>query len=64
MKTEPALIIGTVASIIVIIGQQLLASGIVTSTGALNVLNLVVSTVPLIAAAIIRAFVTPANPGQ
>lgn len=60
MKTEPAVLIGLIASIIVLIAQQVLASGIVSSTGAIGVLNLVVSIVPLIAGLIIRQFVTPA----
>jgi len=60
VKTEPAVLIGLIASIIVLIAQQVLASGIVSSTGAIGVLNLVVSIVPLIAGLIIRQFVTPA----
>ena len=60
MKTEPAVLIGLVASIIVLIAQQVLASGIVSSAGAIQVLGLVVSIVPLLAGLIIRQFVTPA----
>jgi hypothetical protein len=59
MKTEPAAIIGLVASIIVLIAQQIIASGIVSSAGAIQWLGLVVSVVPLVAALIIRQFVTP-----
>jgi len=64
MRTEPALIIGTVFSIILLVAQQVLDSGIVTNTGAIEVLGLVISIVPLLSAAIIRLFVSPAlKPG-
>jgi hypothetical protein len=59
MKTEPAIFIGAIASILVAVAQQVLESGIVTSDGVLNVLAVVISIVPLIAAAIIRQFVSP-----
>ena len=58
MKTEPAVLIGLFASIVVLIAQQVLASGIVSSAGALQVLALVVSIVPLIAGLVIRQFVS------
>ena len=60
MKTEPAVIIGLIASIIVLIAQQVISSGIISSTGALQVLGLIVSIVPLIAGLITRQFVSPA----
>lgn len=58
---EPARIIGLVASIVVLAAQQVLASGIVSSGGAINVLNLIVSIVPLIAAELTRSRVSPAK---
>ncbi len=57
---EPALVVGTVATIIVIVAQQLLASGIVTSAGAVNWLNFVIGLVPAIAAVFTRSQVSPA----
>ncbi len=57
---EPALVVGTVATIIVIVAQQLLASNIVTSAGAVNWLNFVIGLVPAIAAVFTRSQVSPA----
>ncbi len=62
MNKEPAVIVGLVASIIVLAAQQVINSGIVNSAGALQVLGLVVSIVPLVAGLIIRQFVTPTPP--
>lgn len=59
MSREPAVLIGLAASLVVLIAQQVLASGIVSSAGVISVLGLVVSIVPLIAGVVIRAFVTP-----
>jgi hypothetical protein len=53
------LIIGLIASVILGVTQQVVDSGIVTSAGALQLLGLVITIVPLVAAAIIRQFVTP-----
>lgn len=58
--TEPAVVIGAVASIIVLLAQQLLEQGIVTSDGGVKWLNLVVAVVPLIAGILTRTKVTPA----
>jgi len=58
--TEPAVVIGAVASIIVLVAQQLLDSGIVTSDGSVKWLNFVVAVVPLIAGILTRTQVTPA----
>ncbi len=57
---EPAVVLGLIASIIVLIAQQILTSGIVTNASGVNVLNLVISVVPLIASIITRQFVSPA----
>ena len=59
---EPALWIGTIATIVVLIAQQVISSGIVSNAGTIQWLGLIVSVVPLIAAAITRQLVTPANP--
>jgi hypothetical protein len=59
VNTEPALIIGLIASIIVGVAQQVSDSGLVSNAGAVSVLGLVITIVPLIASAIIRNFVTP-----
>ena len=59
MSKEPALIIGTVATIVVLVAQQLLANGIVSSSGAVNWLNFIIAVVPLIAAALTRTQVSP-----
>ena len=56
---EPSLIIGLIATIIVGVAQQIANSGIVSNAGAVSVIGLIVTIVPLIAAAIIRGFVTP-----
>ena len=61
MKTEPAVIIGLVASIIVLVAQQVLGSGVVTNANGVSILNLIISIVPLIAGIITRQFVTPAG---
>lgn len=60
MNTEPALIIGLVASVVVGVAEQITSSGLVSNAGAVSLLGLVVTIVPLIAGAIIRGFVTPA----
>ena len=59
MNTEPALIIGLIASIIVGVAQQVSDSGIVSNAGGVQLLGLLITIVPLIAGAIIRNFVTP-----
>jgi len=59
---EPAVWIGFLSALVVLIAQQAITSGIVSSTGNVNLLNLVVSATPLIAALIIRNFVSPAGP--
>jgi hypothetical protein len=56
---EPVVIIGLVASIVVIVAQQLLTSGIVTSAGVVQWLNLIIAIVPTIAALLSRSQVTP-----
>ena len=58
MNKEPAVIIGLAASIIVLVAQQVLSSGIVSSAGVVQVLALVVSIVPLLAGLIIRQIVS------
>ena len=59
MNKEPAVIIGLAASIIVLVAQQVLSSGIVSSAGVVQVIGLIVSIVPLLAGILTRAFVTP-----
>ena len=59
---EPAVWIGFLSALVVLIAQQAITSGIVSSTGSVNLLNLVVSATPLIAALIIRNFVSPVGP--
>lgn len=61
MKTEPAAIIGFLSAVIVLVCSQAIQQGIVTSTGSVNLLNLVISLAPLIAGLVIRSFVTPAG---
>lgn len=59
LKAEPAAVIGVAASIVVLVAQQLLANGIVTSTGAVNWLNFVIGIAPLIAGLLTRGQVSP-----
>ena len=59
MTREPAVLIGLIASLIVLVAQQVLDSGIVSNAGAVQVIGLIVSIVPLIAGLLIRTFVTP-----
>lgn len=59
LATEPAVVIGLVSSIVVIVAQQLLDSGIVTSDGGIKWLNFIVALVPLIAGLLTRTQVTP-----
>lgn len=59
---EPAVIIGLIATIAVGVIQQVLGSGLVTSTGTVEVLNLAVSIIPVVAGIVIRNFVTPVAP--
>jgi hypothetical protein len=61
IKSEPAVVIGLVASVIVAVAQQVLSSGIIESNGAINLLNSVVSVTPIVAGWIIRFFVSPAQ---
>ncbi len=64
MSREPALILGTIATIIVLVGQQLLSNDIVTSAAGVHWVNLLVGLAPLLSAALIRLFVSPAaKPG-
>ena len=60
-KTEPAVVIGGIAAIIVLVAQQALQNGIISSDGSVKIANFVVSLTPLLAAAVIRFFVSPAN---
>ena len=62
IKSEPAVFIGLVAGIIVLVAQQVISSGIVSNAGVLNFLGLIVSLVPLIAGLITRTFTSPAAP--
>ena len=57
---EPIVVIGLIASIVVLIAQQVLGSGIVTNPGGIQVLNLIIGIVPALLALIQRTFVTPA----
>ena len=61
MKTEPAAIIGFLSAVIVLVCSQAIQQGIVSSSGSVNLLNLVISLTPLIAGLVIRNFVTPAG---
>jgi hypothetical protein len=56
---EPAVVIGFAVSVIVLVAQQLLTSGIVSSAGAVSWTNLVISVAPLIGALLTRGQVTP-----
>lgn len=58
MNTEPSRIIGFVAFVIVAVATQLLDNGIVTSSASVNALHGLILLTPLIAAEIIRAFVS------
>ena len=59
-QKEPAVVIGVVLSIIALVAQQILSSGIVTSTGSVNLLNLIIGIVPLISGILTRTQVQPA----
>lgn len=64
MTREPAVIIGIIASIVVLVAQQALAAQIITSDGAIKWANFIISLTPLLSAAVIRFFVSPAaKPG-
>ena len=54
-RTEPARVIGLIATVVVLVAQQLLASGIVTSAGSIQWLNLIVSLTPMLAAELTRS---------
>jgi hypothetical protein len=56
---EPAVVIGFIVSVIVLIGQQAISSGIVSSTGAVSWTNLIISVAPLIGGLLTRPQVTP-----
>lgn len=58
LAKEPAALIGLLAGIIVAVAQQVVGSGIVTGSG-LQVLDLVISIVPVVAGLLIRGLVTP-----
>lgn len=60
IKAEPVLAISVVASIVVLVAQQLLVSGIVSSAGAVNWLNFIIGVAPLIAGILTRGRVSPA----
>jgi hypothetical protein len=64
MRTEPAAIIGFLSAVIVLVCSQAIQQGIVSSAGTVNVLNLVISLVPLVAGLVIRNFVTPTGGGD
>jgi hypothetical protein len=57
---EPAVIIGLVLSIIALVAQQLLSSGLVSSTGSVSILNIIIGLVPLFSGVLTRSQVTPA----
>lgn len=61
MSKEPAVIIGIIASIIVLVAQQALAAQVISSDGAIRWANFIVGLTPLLAAAVIRFFVSPAE---
>jgi hypothetical protein len=52
-------VIGFIVSVIVLIGQQAISSGIVSSTGAVSWTNLIISVAPLIGGLLTRPQVTP-----
>lgn len=58
---EPAVWIGVIGSVVLVIAQQLLSSGIMTGETAVNTTNLIISLVPLITGIVTRAFVSPAK---
>lgn len=60
-RKEPALVIGALATIIVIVATQALNSGIVSSDGAVKWANFIVAVVPLVAAVLTRSQVSPAQ---
>lgn len=56
IKNEPVLAVGFVLTLVALVAQQLLASGIVTSQNGINWLNFIVGLVPLISALIGRNY--------
>lgn len=60
LRSEPAVLITLLGTIIVAIAQQIVGSGIVTGNG-LNVLNAIIAVIPVIAGIITRQLVTPAT---
>lgn len=60
LRTEPAVVITLIGTIIVAIAQQIVGSGIVTGNG-LNVLNAIIAVIPVIAGIVTRQLVTPAT---
>jgi hypothetical protein len=57
---EPAVLIGLALSIVALVAQQLLSSGLVSSTGSVSVLNIIIGLVPLLSGVLTRSQVTPA----
>jgi multisubunit Na+/H+ antiporter MnhE subunit len=55
---EPAVLIGAIATIIVLVAQQALSAGIVASDGAVHWTNFIISVVPVLAAFLIRQIVS------
>lgn len=56
---EPAVWIGLIGSIVLIVAQQLLTSGIVTSDMGVQWTTLIISLVPLLTGVLTRGLVTP-----
>jgi uncharacterized membrane protein len=60
-KQEPAVWIGLIGSIVLVVAQQIQSSGIITSANGVNIENLIISVVPLITGILTRQFVSPAS---
>lgn len=59
-KTEPAVVIGVIGTIIVLVAQQALTSGLISSTGSVNFANFLISVIPAIMGVLTRSRVSPA----
>lgn len=60
-KTEPAVLIGVVGTIVVLVAQQALTNGLISSTGSVNFANFLISVIPLVMGVLTRSQVSPAR---
>ena len=61
MTSEPAAIIGLIASLVVVVAQTVLGSGLIVSNTGQSLLNLLITLAPLIAGLLIRSQVVPTS---